>query len=215
MSLTPWIAPRRTGFCRAIRAERFPRIAQKLVLLLVLAAACGCARQFKVTVNPELYVNPSNVGSGKSVGVKVVDLRPDKTIGSSARLVNLSKFEIRSDANVAETIHEKVRDGLRELQFKPKSFPEEKARAMRIEILRMKESFSQRMSRIDERMQVVLRVSCRGKESKYVRVYKAAKDESHRVLAGSFPNEKLINLTLSLVMQDIFADGKLITCLSQ
>ncbi|MBI4389731.1 MAG: hypothetical protein HY580_06080 [Nitrospinae bacterium] len=201
MNLTRLSAPRRTS--------------RMFFLLLVLASTCACAQQFKVTVSPELYVNPSNVGSGKSVGVKVVDRRPDKTIGSSARLINLSKFEIRSDANVAETIHEKVRDGLRELRFKPKSLQEEKARAMQIEVLRMKESFAQRMSRIDERMQVVLRVSCRGRESRYVRVYKAAKDESHRVLAGRFPNEKLINLTLSLAMQNIFEDDKLIACLSQ
>ena len=179
-------------------------------LILVASFLTSCTQTYKVDLNPELYVNPSAIGQNRVVDLKVEDMRRHKYIGKGrGDWAKFNKFKILATSNVAEALEEKIVDGLKEMQFRPKTFRGKNKRSLHVEILTLKDRYLNKITNLgkfDEIIKVAIRATCSTPANKYRKIYKIHKKESHKILGGNFPNEKLINRTLSLVLQNMIED---------
>ncbi len=172
-------------------------------------------QRYKVRIDPEIFVRPSDVGAERTVGLKVVDMRPDLTIGSGGgSLLQIRKFTISSDGNISEVVGKKVREGLKRIQFRPKPYAHEKNRRMKIEVLKIHDRYYEDGAQIGERINVSLKAGCLNQGKRYLGKYSSENEQKHKIVAGNIPNTQLINATLSLALQKIFEDRKMIQCLA-
>ncbi len=191
---------------------------KKLAFILALVFLASCSQTYKISVRPELYVNPSDIGGQQSVGLEVVDRRKNKNVGEGrGRLAKFKRYTIIADSNLAETIETSVSGGLEEIGFRVKPYSKKQGRKLRVDILKVKDVYTEKISsitKIHEKLSVALRANCFNGKKRYLNIYSSVKKETHNVVSANFPNEKLVNSTLSLVMRKMFEDKKLIACLA-
>ncbi len=191
---------------------------KRFAFILALTFLAACSQTYKISVRPELYVNPSDIGGQQNVGFKVVDRRKNKNVGEGrGRLAKFKRYTIIADSNLAETIETPISGGLEEMGFRVEPFAQKQGPKLRVDILKFKDEYTEKISsitKIYEKLSVALRANCVNGKKKYLNIYSAVKKETHGVVSANFPNEKLVNSTLSLVLQEMFEDKKLIACLA-
>lgn len=63
-------------------------------------------------------------------------------------------------------------------------------------------------------METILRVQARNGKQSFKNMYRARMTKSHRMFTGKFKNERLVNNSLSMAIQQMFDDPKLLALLS-
>jgi len=91
-----------------------------------------------VILNPDLIVIENNIGHGNEVGVKVVDERPEKTLGYRGPAQLSKGAEITTDQDVGKVFDQKIREGLSRKGFVPISLSQDSLRSLKIEIRSLK-----------------------------------------------------------------------------
>jgi uncharacterized lipoprotein YajG len=195
---------------------RFMKNIARLGLIAALPVFAACTQVHSVAVVPELFVSPSQVGDGKTVGVRVVDRRASKIIGQgTGQLVMFRKYKIEPRPGLTATLEETAREGLRKLGFRPKAFNQEESRRLSVELLALRNTYTEKGTGFEEVMKVALKAHCRAKGGDYANEFRVTKEEEHPMVLTNFPNEELINLTVSLAFQRMFQDEQLLACLAR
>ena len=87
-------------------------------------------------------------------------------------------------------------------------------KTLRVDIVRLKSTYEEKLPFLKVRVQAALRARCTNTGENYSRTYSYQK-HLNSVPASTFPNENLINDTLSETLKKMFEDEKLISCLAQ
>ncbi|MCH8157016.1 MAG: hypothetical protein IID18_04570, partial [Nitrospinae bacterium] len=153
-----------------------------------------------------------NFGQSKAVGLKVVDARPSNIIARWTGRFSFRKFTVSPDSDLTDTMRRKVSEGLSRTGFHPKRIEKESTRTLRVEILRLKSVYREKLPTLDVRTEVLMRAHCNNRENRYSATY-ADRKRLNSVPPSTFPNERLINDTLSEVLRTMFSDKKLLSCL--
>ncbi len=201
----------------------FGRILKIALTLLTIAGLCACANtQHKISIEPELYVRQSNIGGGKKISLKVVDKRSQfavfrrKAAPKSGLRSSLHTVTIVPRSSISDPISRKVRDGLRQSGFRP--VPGANAgRRLLLEIVQWKLSYKHHISEaaVHGRIKTAIRVTARNGEKQFKNIYKSSMEKAGRMIVGKFKNELFVNNGLSLALQKIFEDKKLLIFLAE
>lgn len=146
--------------------------------------------------------------------MKVVDSRSGNTIAQWKDHFNFRKFSVSPDSDITDTLREKVGEGLFRMGFNAKPLEREGERTLRIELLQLKSAYREKLPVLDVRAQAVMRARCANREIRYAATYRDRK-KLNSVPPSTFPNDNLINDTLSETLRKMFIDEKLLACLSR
>ena len=181
-----------------------------LAFFLTLAA---CSQQHFVKINPALPVSQSNLGLNTTLGLKVIDSRPSNLISKWKGKFNVRSFRISPEQDLAEVLYTKIATGLQKTGFTPKRFPPENMQVLRVEILQLKSIYAEDIPRRGIKVDATLRAHCDNKGQTYKKVYRERLTRNP-INPASFPNETLVNASLSGTLKKMFLDDRLLNCLA-
>lgn len=182
-----------------------------VLLAVVLLAGCALTSQ-QATLKPELQLSPTDLGRGTTVTLKVVDERPDKTLGH--RGAGMKGAKITTEQDVAEVFREKVVEGLKTYNFDPVPYSESIPKLLTIEIRLIEYSTSQGFATITVHTKTALKAIARDGGKTYDNFFRADYEESFGAIPFAEENEALINKVLSDVVQKLFHDQELMAFLA-
>ncbi|MGV7221779.1 MAG: YajG family lipoprotein [Nitrospinales bacterium] len=192
-------------------------------MLIAVSGLASCANtQHKIAVEPELYVKQVDFGKGNPISLKVVDKRSQFAILSKKAAPNSglsSKFHkvtIVPSSSIADPIYRKVKDGLKQSGFRPLK-GSNASRKLLIEVVQWRMGYQHKMTaaKVNAKLITAIRVTAGNSGKIYKNIYKTSSEKSSRMLVGKFKNEEFANTGLSIVLQKIFEDKKLLIFLAE
>ncbi len=190
---------------------------------LCLAGFAACANtQHKIAVEPELYVKQTDFGKGNLISLKVVDKRSQfavfkrKAAPKSGFRSAFHTVTITPQSSIADPIFAKVTNGLKQLGFRPAQGAQAK-RKLLIEVMQWKMNHHHHVTsaKVHANIDTAIRVTAGNGGKQYKNIYKSSMKKSSRMLVGKFKNETFVNTGLSLALQKIFEDKKLLIFLAE
>jgi len=193
---------------------KISRIPRNFILIFLLLCLTGCSQQHFVTIDPALPVNQSNLGQNKILYLKVIDSRPNNFISKWKGKFNFRRFRVSPEQDIADVLYAKIAIGLQKTGFTPKRFPPQKMKVLRVEILQLKSIYDENGPNLGVKVTAVLQAHCNNNGQTYKREYRERLTR-HRIAPTSFPNETLVNASLSGALKKMFSDDQLLKCLAQ
>ncbi|MBT5550264.1 MAG: hypothetical protein HOJ79_07260 [Nitrospina sp.] len=190
-------------------------ISQKNIFsaLLAVILLSGCAKNHRVFIDPTIPIHNSDIGKGLAVAVKVVDNRPSNVISKWQGGLKVRKFTIISQGDLKDIFSTRVQQGLTKLGFLPKNYNPRTERILKVEILNIKSRYQENIPRMSIQVKADVKVTCQNRGESLSKKFTSRKRRSD-INPTTFPNEKLLNASLSEIMGDIFSDPPLINCLT-
>lgn len=192
--------------------NKLPIIKTLLSIALFLTIA-GCSQQHFVKIAPALPVSQSSLGQNTTVGLTVVDSRPSNLIAKWKGKLNFRRFRITPEQDLANVLYAKIATGLQRTGFQPKRFPPENMPVLKVEILKLKSIYDKDDPNLGVRVEAVLRAHCDNKDQTYRKIYREHLTRNP-IAPTSFPNETMVNASLSGTLKKMFSDDPLLKCLA-
>ena len=191
------------------------RISLKIIILVILAVTffTGCAKSHRVFINPSLPIHNSTIGNQLPVTVNVIDNRPNNIISKWRGGLNIRKFTVISQGDLKDIFTNRVQQALSKLGFSPKSSHSENDRIFTFEIINIKSRYQEALPKMNVQIGADVKATCYNSDEKLSRVFTSRKTRSD-ITPASFPNESLLNASLSEIMGKVFSDSALLVCLS-
>jgi uncharacterized lipoprotein YajG len=178
-------------------------------LLLALLLSTGCSTHHQVFLDPSLPIHDSKIGNNIPVLLNVVDIRQSNIVAKWHK--GITKFSISAQNNLKDIFLAKIQHGLKKLGFISKARTRNSNRYLNVEILNIKSKYTV-SSRMNVRVKTNLRATCNNNEKKYSNLYTSKKSRIG-ITPATFPNENLLNASLSELLGKMFRDKALLSCL--
>ena len=182
--------------------------------LTLFIFSSGCAKNHRVFINPSVPIHLSDIGKGLPVAVKVIDIRSNNVISKWKGGLKVRRFTVISQGGLKDIFTTRVKQGLTNLGFSPKNFNFKTERYLKIEILNIKSRYQENIPRMNVQIKADVKATCQNQEKRLSKIF-TAKKKRFGITPATFPNEKLLNASLSEIMGKIFSDPSLIACLVQ
>jgi uncharacterized lipoprotein YajG len=178
-------------------------------LLLALLLSNGCTTHHQVFLNPSIPIHDSKIGNNIPISFNVEDTRHSNIIAKWQK--GIRKFSISAQNDLKDIFSVKIQNGLKKLGFIPKARTRNPNYSLKIDILNIKSKYTM-SSRMDVRVKTNLRATCNNNGQKYSNLYSTKKSRIG-ITPSTFPNENLLNASLSELLGNMFRDKALLSCL--
>jgi uncharacterized lipoprotein YajG len=182
-----------------------------LASLAAFCASCAVTPQ-ETTIAPEIQVAQSDIGTGVSIALRVVDERADTSLGH--RGAAYKGAEIKTEQDVRAVIEESIAEGLVRKGFEVIAWSPEAARALRVDIRLLEYSTSMGFWTAGIHTKAALKVSAAREGSEYENFYRAENEKRKVFVPFAGENEDLINAIAVDVLEQLFADRDLLEFLT-
>ena len=182
--------------------------------LTLFIFSSGCAKNHRVFINPSVPIHHSDIGKGLPVAVKVIDIRSNNVISKWKGGLKVRKFTVISQGDLKDIFTIRIKQGLTKLGFSPKNFSSKTERVLKIEILNIKSRYQENIPWMNVQVKADVRATCQNQEKRLSKIF-TSKKKRFDITPATFPNEKLLNASLSEIMGKIFSNPSLIACLVQ
>jgi uncharacterized lipoprotein len=186
-----------------------------LTILAVVALSSGCAfAPQAVIISPMVDVQASEVGADHSVDLNVVDERPRKTLGT--RGVRGVGADLTIEGDLSATVQKALVEGLTKQQFKPLINSNPENRELRVEIRNLDYTMITGFWAGTLNVDISLKAICvRGSQRLYEQLHRGEIAESVQVVQSAEANNSYISQAVSVAVNSLLKDQKLLTCLSE
>jgi uncharacterized lipoprotein YajG len=179
---------------------------------LTLLSSCVSYNKEELKINFSPTKNYSNNGDGKKVGLNVVDVRDsNRELIGQKRLGSLVVV-IKSDGNLIDLISGKVSKDLEQNGFKVVGFDSRSAdKTLEVAILNLDYSAYREFFIGSSKIEVLLKITAIDKSgSRYSTTQSFELSKKHFIMPLITTDEKTINNALQEVLDEIFANKKLL-----
>jgi uncharacterized lipoprotein len=191
------------------------KIGYLLFLAVVTGFLVGCAyTPHKVALRPAVVVAEANVGGDVEVAVKVVDERPEQSLGHRGTAFGKAA-EITTDQDVAGIFHEQVVEGLKKKGFSPVVYAEDFPRRLKVEVRLISYSTSTGLWTGGVHTKAAIKAVASNNEKTYEKLYRAENEVRKAFVPSAKTNIRLINEIVSQVLQKLFQDQDLMAFLAK
>lgn len=185
---------------------------------VLLAAAClflsACAfSPQKANIAPTMAVTPSDVGSGVTVAVNVVDERPSKTLGRRGTAYGAAA-EITAAQDLAVVVQQHVVDALEQKGFTTADYDRDAPTRLSVEIRLLEYSTSQGFWTGGVQVQGTLKAVAMNDGEHFDKMYRSDEEKRVMVVPTADENEAWINTALSDVLNQMLNDDELVEFLA-
>ena len=170
-----------------------------------------------IVIDPYVPVTPHSFNQPKLIGLKVVNVRSSNNIARRSALglkFYSPKYTVRSKLDLTDIMRHKISSGLFQVGFIPKRIEKSPDKTLRVEIIRLKSKYEERLPSFKVTVEAALKAKCSNGGQNYSKTY-GHQRQVNSAPASTFPNENLINEVLSETLKKMFEDEKLIACLAQ
>jgi uncharacterized lipoprotein YajG len=192
---------------------------------LIPLTSIGCTHDHKIDLHPEILVRPSSIGEGKILVIQVRDTRSQNAISKKETGPRLKKdralntVNIYASSSVRDTVQDKIMEGFQRLGFRPIKHQRGSGPILQVDISRLQLKYQSgnlgaKIPEVHAQMKTILRVRATHGSRSFKNVYQSRMTKSHRMFTGKFTNERLVNNSLSLALQHMFEDAKLVQFLA-
>lgn len=189
--------------------EKGGAVMQKIVLGLMVLFLSGCAfNKQVVTLNPNVVVPKSAVGAGVTVALKVVDERPNTSLGHRGTAYGAAA-EITTSQDMAQLIQEKIRKGLEDRGYKVVAGGSSADRQLSFELRDLTYSTSTGFWTGGVEIAGALKTVGRSGSSNYEQLYRVSDKQRVVVVPTADTNAAWMNTALSELLQKVFSDTAL------
>jgi uncharacterized lipoprotein YajG len=183
------------------------------IFLIHFIFSSGCAKNHRILIDPSVPIHNSDIGEGLPVRVKVVDVRSSNVISKWQGGLKVRKFTIISQGDLKDIFSTRIQQGLTKLGFIPKNPNFKTGRVLNIEILNIKSRYHEKIPRMSIKVKADIKATCQNKGKNLSKIFTSRKTRSD-IAPATFPNEKLLNASLSEIIGEIFSDPSLLACLT-
>ena len=186
-------------------------LAIRFAFIFLFFLVAGCTKHHQVFLNPSLPIHDSKFGNNIPVSVYVEDSRRNNTIAKWKK--GLRKFSISSQHDLRDIFSTKIQQGLKKLNFTPKIHRRNPDHSLIVQILDIRSKYSERVPGMDVRVRAKLKATCTNGDETYSNTY-SSKNNRRNITPATFPNENLLNATLSKILGRMLTDQALLNCLA-
>ncbi|NQT81686.1 hypothetical protein HQ563_01580 [bacterium] len=184
-------------------------------ITVVLAFLCGCAfTPQQATLRPVVTVAETNIGTGVEIGVKVLDERPDELLGHRGSAYG-SAAKITTDQDVAAIFYREIVEGLKKNGFSPVAYAEDFPRTLKVEIRSIKYDTSTGFWTGGVHTTAAIKALATNSEETYENFYRFQSEKRVVFVPSAKTNARLINETVSQVLNKLFNDQDLMAFLAR
>lgn len=186
------------------------------LLCLSAVLALGCAAQPQnIRLEPQVQSSASsNVGQGKKVWLQVRDARPRKTLGVVGDLSG-SYAHVSVEDDFSTQMYQSVSAALRRMGFDVHPTPVADARSLAVEVRDLEYQSLKEGLTYDTETKVAIGALATNGESRYERLYTAGASKSAPLKPSATDNERTVNETVSIALQEMLNDDRLTAVLVQ
>ena len=186
------------------------------LLCLSAVLALGCAAQPQnIRLEPQVQSSASsNVGQGKKVWLQVRDARPRKTLGVVGDLSG-SYAHVSVEDDFSAQMYQSVSAALRRMGFDVHPTPVADARSLAVEVRDLEYQSLKEGLTYDTETKVAIGALATSGESRYERLYTAGASKSAPLKPSATDNERTVNETFSIALQEMLNDDRLTAILVQ
>lgn len=189
----------------------------KLRVIFAVAAVLalsGCAFKTQtVKLDPQINVAPSNEGAGAVVGLRVVDERPNRSLGNRGAAAVARGAEISTAQDVAAVIHDAVARGLQSKGFAVVPYSESDTK-MQLEVRQLEYSTSTGFWTGGVHVNGAMKVEAARPEDAFEQMYRTEKERRVVVVPTAGKNEEDINEGITDLIRQLLDDVGLVRFLS-
>ncbi len=178
---------------------------------IMLSACAYTPQKATLEVTPEIL--ESNLGRGRTIAVNIMDERPDKGLGHRGGVYGRGA-EITTDQDITEIILDALYEGLTTKGFKPVSGGQKSDKKLDAEFRHFEYYTSTGAFTGGVHVKAAMKVRAKGKVE-YENMYRVEKENRVVFVPGAESNEKLLNETLTEMVERVFQDEDLLHTLSQ
>ncbi len=192
-----------------------PKIWLAAMAIAFVAGLQGCSLkpQF-LHIDPEVKVKDEQVGSNKTVGLRVSDIRAQKKLGEvgdpDRKMVDVTVAEDPSPA-----IYERVKQALTRLGFSVQPFSESADRTLDIQIRKLELQSVKRPLTFDTELRAEVAAHATNPTAYYDRQFNVRTRKEGAAPPFEKDSTVLVNMALSQALEDLLSDEQLIATLSQ
>ena len=167
-----------------------------------------------MTLQPQVQVSKTNVGDGQTIYLKTLDERTSSAIGT--RGISGFGAEITSSDDVANIVHSTISRNLEKQGFEVSNNSTGTTTSLRAEIRNLEYNLTPGIFTGTLRAEAAIKGICiTNKETNYEHLYRGESEEQVFVVQFAEENAVHINNSLSAVIQKMFQDSELMSCLKQ
>ena len=179
-----------------------------------LTVACligGCAiTSMEAKIAPDVAVAQSNIGQGRTIGVQVVDERPNSDIGR--RAVGGAKIKMEDD--IAAIYQASIIEGLSRQGFSPVVGAQSDGPTLKVEIRSLNHDVSTGWWTAGVEIDSTIKAYAINTDESYERVYRASDDDRMAVIPGAKTSNRKLNAVVSGTLRQLLEDRKLLEILA-
>lgn len=170
----------------------------------------GCAfNPQQANLAPSLNIAASTEGKNIPIGIRVIDDRPSKSLGRRSNGM-IQAAEITAAQDLAVVVKQQLMDGLRKKGFDPVEFNEKNKTNLTFEIRLLEYSTSQGFFTGGVEVKGAIKAHATHASDNYDHMYRSDEEERVIIVPTAESNEKLINTSLSELLNKILEDTSLI-----
>jgi uncharacterized lipoprotein len=182
--------------------------AEELVIVLSLLTGCAFTPQ-TVTLSPNIAASHLDIGKGRKIKLSVVDERPKEVIGHRGSGSGAGA-KITTNQDVESIIQAKISEGLKSYNFVPVTIEEEVQLLMKVDIRLIEYSTSMGFFTGGVHVKATLKVFCKNDMKDFEKIFRSETNIRTFFVPTAAKNNKLINDTVSQVLQEVLYDKELL-----
>jgi uncharacterized lipoprotein YajG len=183
-------------------------------LLTFCALFAGCAFNPQMAnITPTVAVMASSEGRGVTVGVRVVDERPSKSLGRRGTAYGAAA-EITAAQDIATIVQNEIIEGLQKKGFSASDYSDSANPKLSVEVRLLEYSTSQGFWTGGVHIKGAMKAMAVNSGKTYEKIYRTDTEERVVVVPTAETNEKWINEALSEVLRQLLDDHGLIAFLA-
>ena len=188
----------------------------KILPIVIILIFSGCAfTPQAVSLKPDVKVRSGNIGSNKSIKLKVIDERTKTTLGT--RAPNMGA-DLTIEGNVVNIVSDSLRKGLLAQGFQIANNSDKgstKLKELRVELRALEYRAIQGLFSGTLKTEAAMKGICVVDLLRpYEKLYRGEHEETILVVQGADSNNKYINLALSHAINNLLRDSSLLQCIA-
>jgi len=186
-----------------------------LFILGFAATVQGCMlKPEAVHFAPKLEARQANVGDGKTLGLEVADVRPDKKVGIVGD-PKMKYITVTAEDASPSAVYKEAADALTKEGFKVEPISEATERSLRLELRELQYESIKQPFTFDSKAKVLVGAVARNGGARYERTYETEETSTTGAPPGQSEIGVTINRLLSASLNDVLADKQLMAILAK
>jgi uncharacterized lipoprotein YajG len=185
------------------------------VTIGTLAMLQGCAlKPQDIRIDPSIELSKAQTGNAKSIGVTVADARPTKKLGQVGD-PDGKTVEVSANQDAGPVIYSRVSDALSELGYKVTPHADGTDPSLRIEVQSLKLESGKRAFDFLTTLRAEVTARVDNGRSHFERIYTVSQSMNSAGPSYKAESSRLVNKAVSMALQDMLSDQKLLETLNK